>query len=76
MLEDEFKAVLAPFTGKTAEELGMDDDLDSIGVDSIGVFEVVMQLEDAIGRGIDLSDQLRTVQDLYDCLPVVDARGA
>ncbi|WP_100448682.1 acyl carrier protein [Glycomyces xiaoerkulensis] len=67
MTESEFKNALAEFTTKTAGELAMTDDLEEIGVDSIGVFEFMMKIEDTVGKqGVEVTDSLVSVQDLYD----------
>lgn len=73
MTEEQFKAALAEFTSKTAEQLEMSDDLAQLGVDSIGVFEFMIKVEDVIGAGLDVDDSIATVQDLYEC--VLDAAG-
>ena len=39
-----------------------------MGLDSIGVFEFSMKLEDELGQTIQFTDKVTTVQDLFDCL--------
>jgi acyl carrier protein len=69
MTETEFKNALAEFAAKTAGELAMTDDLADIGVDSIAVFEFMMTIEDVVGpQGLEVTDGLSTLQDLYDCV--------
>ena len=68
MTEQDFRNALTEFTSKTAEELSMDDDLAALGVDSIGIFEFQIKAQDVAGQDIELNDDVRTVQDLYDCV--------
>ena len=68
MTETDFIAALAEFTTRTPETLSMSDDLAEVGVDSIGVFEFSMRVEDELGQAIQFSDSVRTVQDLFDCV--------
>ncbi|HIW61495.1 MAG TPA: acyl carrier protein [Candidatus Stackebrandtia excrementipullorum] len=74
MDETRFKKALEEFTTKSADEMTMSDDLVEIGMDSIGVFEFVMKVEDEIGqRGVEIDESIASVQDLYDrVLDVVD----
>lgn len=73
MNETQFKDALAEFTAKTADQLEMTDDLVALGVDSIGVFEFMMKVEDQTGITFDVDDTVASVQDLYDC--VLEAAG-
>lgn len=67
MNETEFKKALAAFATKPADELVMTDVLDEIGVDSIGVFELMIQIEDMVGEhATKIDDDMATVQDLFD----------
>lgn len=67
MNETEFKEALAAFATTPAEDLAMTDELDEIGVDSISVFELMIELEDRVGEDATrIDDDLSTVQDLYD----------
>ncbi|HEU5129947.1 MAG TPA: acyl carrier protein [Glycomyces sp.] len=69
MNETQFKTALAEFTTKSADELAMTDDLAALGVDSVGVFEFVMKVEDATGRqGIEIDESIASVHDLYECV--------
>ena len=42
--------------------------MDAVGLDSIGVFEFAMKLEDELGQTIQFTDNVTTVQDLFDCV--------
>ncbi len=68
MTENEFLATLAEFTTRTPETLTFADGLAEVGVDSIGVFEFSMKVEDELGKPIQFTDGVRTVQDLYECI--------
>ena len=68
MTENDFLAALAEFTTRTPETLTLSDVLEDVGVDSIGVFEFSMKVEEEIGQYIQFTDSLRTVQDLYECV--------
>lgn len=68
MTEQEFKEALAEFTTKTPEQLEFSDDLAELGVDSIGVFEFCMKVEDAIDAPLQITESVKTVHDLFDCV--------
>jgi acyl carrier protein len=69
MNETEFKQALAPFSSEAAEDLALTDDLAEVGVDSIAVYEFIMTIEHLIGpQDPDLTDNVKSVQDLYDCV--------
>ncbi|MDO5084145.1 acyl carrier protein [Arachnia propionica] len=68
MTELAFRNALADFTIRTPETLQFSDNLAEIGVDSIGVFEFAMRVEEELGRSVQFNDQVTTVQDLFDCL--------
>lgn len=74
----EFTAALAEFAAKPAAEIEMTDGLEAIGIDSIGVFEFLMTIEDRTGGvQVEVSEDVETVQDLYDAvLDAVDAVAA
>ncbi|WP_025273142.1 acyl carrier protein [Haloglycomyces albus] len=69
MNETDFREALEEFTDKKADELDMTDDLAEIGADSIALFEFMMKIEDVIGpQGVDVTDEIASVQDLFDCV--------
>lgn len=68
MNEQTFLDTLAPFTAVPADALALTDDLAQIGVDSISIFEFVMQIEDLLGHSVEVTDQVVTAQDLYDAV--------
>ncbi|MBQ6808635.1 MAG: acyl carrier protein [Firmicutes bacterium] len=46
---------------KDAAEINADTTLESLGIDSLGTVELVMNLEDVIGMEIELDEKLLTV---------------
>lgn len=46
---------------KDAAEITADTTLESLGIDSLGTVELVMNLEDVIGMEIELDEKLQTV---------------
>ncbi len=68
MTEIDFITALAEFTTRTPETLTLQDDLAAVGVDSIGIFEFSMKVEDELGREIQFNENVKTVQDLFDCI--------
>lgn len=69
MTEQEFKDAIAEFTAKTADTIEMSDGLEDIGIDSIGIFEFLMKIEDVVGSDdIEITEDAETVQDLYDAV--------
>ena len=65
MTETNFITALAEFTTRTPETLTFEDDLTAVGLDSIGVFEFSMKLEDELGQTIQFTDNVTTAQDLF-----------
>lgn len=68
MTESEFTEALAEFTSKSGADLQMSDVLADVGVDSIGVFEFLMKIEDVVGSDATVDESISTVQDLYDAV--------
>lgn len=68
MTENDFLAALAEFTTRTPDTLTFSDNLVEVGADSISIFEFSMKIEDELGRPIQFTDRVRTVQDLYQCV--------
>lgn len=46
---------------KDAADITADTTLESLGIDSLGTVELVMNLEDVIGMEIELDEKLQTV---------------
>lgn len=68
MNETTFLEALAEFTVLTPDTLNLSHNLAEIGVDSIGIFEFSMKVEEELGHGVQFNGQLTTVQDLFDCI--------
>lgn len=70
----EFTEALAEFTSKSADQMDMSDGLEQIGVDSVSVFEFLMKIEERTGGDVEVTERVKTVQDLFDA--VQDAADA
>ncbi|NLI85143.1 MAG: acyl carrier protein [Propionibacterium sp.] len=69
MTEEQFKEALAELAELPAAELTMTDTLAAAGIDSIGIFEFLMKLEDVVGdHEIEVNHDVRSLQDLYDAV--------
>ena len=76
MNEQDFRNALEEFTSKKADELSLGDDLAALGVDSIGIFEFQMKVEPWVGTDMEIHEDVKSVQDLYDCVLAVGEQSA
>ena len=73
--------VIADHSGIEAAKIALDTDLGDLGLDSLGLTEVVLDLEDLFDIEIDLNaaeawESLRNVGNIVDALDkLVDARS-
>ena len=59
--------VLADHTGRDASEFTPDTTFESLGIDSLDIVEMIMDLETELGVELDMEDQkISTFQELAD----------
>ena len=59
--------VLADHTGRDASEFTPDTTFESLGIDSLDIVEMIMDLETELGVELDMEDQkITTFQELAD----------
>lgn len=56
--------MIACFTGVDASKINMDTDLKSLGIDAIGLVDIIMDIEDEFLTTIDDSATINTVGDI------------
>lgn len=64
MLLDIVREVLAESLETEAESITLETEFKALGVDSLDLVEMVMQLEDKVGCELELDQKLATVGDL------------
>ena len=64
MIFEEIAKLIAEHNDCDASEVDMDSTFQSLGIDSLDTVELLMNLEDAIGREIELDQKVETVGDL------------
>ena len=61
---DRIIKLLAEHTGKDASEFTPETTFESLGIDSLDTVEMLMNLEDKLGKEIELDQRVETVGDL------------
>lgn len=64
MLFDTIAKVIAERTDRDVSEIKMESTFAELGIDSLDTVELVMRLEDEIGREIELTQKVETIADL------------
>ena len=64
MLFDTIAIVIAERTDRDVSEIKMESTFAELGIDSLDTVELVMSLEDEIGREIELTQKVETIADL------------
>lgn len=64
MLFDTIAKVIAERTDRDVSEIKMESTFAELGIDSLDTVELVMSLEDEIGREIELTQKVETIADL------------
>ena len=63
---DGIHAVIAEFLGKETLEIESDATFEDLGLDSLDIAELVMEIEDKLGVTIELSAELNNIDKLVD----------
>lgn len=64
MIFDAIAKLIAEHNDCDVSEIAMDTTFQSLGIDSLDTVELLMNLEDSIGREIELDQKVETVGDL------------
>ena len=64
MLFDKIAEIIAERTDRDIAGIKMESTFTELGIDSLDTVELLMDLEDAIGREIELDEKVETVGDL------------
>ena len=64
MMEDMIRDIVAEYAEKPAEEISLEDTLQSLGLDSLDVMDLVVELENAFDIQLENGDMFMSVQEL------------
>lgn len=64
MIFEKVKEILIKELNLSAEEVTMDASFEALGVDSLDLVELVMQLEEEFDITVEESDEMKTVKDV------------
>lgn len=65
-MKEKLIAIIAEFLGKETIEIEADATFEDLGLDSLDVAELVMEIEDKLGVTIELSAELNNIDKLVD----------
>ena len=65
-MKEKLVAIIAEFLGKETLEIDSDATFEDLGLDSLDIAELVMEIEDKLGVTIELSAELNNIDKLVD----------
>ena len=65
-MEEKLIAIIAEYRGVDASEISKDATFADIGLDSLDVAELAMQIEDSVGVSIEVSPEINTIAKLAE----------
>ena len=68
MLFDTIAELIAERTDCDAASIKPESKFSDLGIDSLDSVEVLMELEDRLGKGVELNQKVETVQDLINVI--------
>ncbi len=68
MLFDTIAELIAERTDRDVSEIKPESTFSELGVDSLDTVELLMELEDRIGKEVELKQKVNTIQDLIDVI--------
>ncbi len=74
MLFDTIAELIAERTDRDVSEIKPESTFSELGVDSLDTVELLMELEDRIGKEVELKQKVNTVQDLIDVIESQDGK--
>ncbi len=63
-MKERMKEMIAEYLGKDAASIASDATFSSIGIDSLDIAELVMQMEDEFGCSIEMSQDINSIDAL------------
>ncbi len=67
-MKEKLIAIVAEYLGKDITDIDNDATFEDLGLDSLDIAELVMQVEDELGVTIELSAELNNIDKLVDYL--------
>ena len=64
MTFDKIAAILADHLDKDVSEISIDSTFESLGLDSLDIVEIIMEIEDEFGASIESDPSIKSVADL------------
>ena len=68
MTEQKIKEMLSERLGIPAEEITADSKFSDLGLDSLDTVELVMNMEDAFGISLEMTEDMKTVGDVVNAI--------
>ncbi|MBQ8287551.1 MAG: acyl carrier protein [Clostridia bacterium] len=65
-MKEKLIAIIAEYLGKDASEIEADATFEDLGLDSLDIAELVMQIEDELGVTIELNAELNNIDKLVE----------
>lgn len=65
-MKEKLIAIIAEYLSKDEAEIDAEATFEDLGLDSLDIAELVMQIEDELGVSVELSAELNTVNKLVD----------
>lgn len=65
-MKEKLIAIIADYLGKDAAEIEADATFEDLGLDSLDIAELVMQIEDEMGVTIELNAELNNINKLVE----------
>ncbi len=65
-MKEKMKEIIADFLGKDVSEIKEDMTFTDMGIDSLDIAELVMQIEDEFDVSIEMSQEINTINALAD----------
>ena len=64
MVFEKVAQLLADHEGLNAAEIKMENSFEELGLDSLSIVELAMELEDEFGVPVEVNEDLKTVEDV------------
>ena len=65
-MKEKIISIIAEYQGKDAPEITSDQTFADMGLDSLDIAELVIQIEDALNVSIEVSPELNTIDKLVE----------
>ena len=68
MLFESVAKVIAEHIDREVSEIAMDSSFEDLGIDSLDTMDILIKLEEEVGKEIDLQEPVKTVADLISVI--------